>query len=126
MDSKRQLKVARMIQKELGTLFQQDAKSIFGNAFISVTHVTISPDLGVAKAFLSFMLTPDKNALLKDIQDKSKIIRQMLGQKIRNQVRVIPELVFYLDDSAEYAVKMNSILDKLDIPKQDNGESKQE
>ncbi len=116
MDSKRQQKFSRLIQKELGDIFQRDMKGEFGNAFITVTRAQVSPDLGVAKIYLSFMLTPSKQLLLDDIKEKTKPIRQILGNRIRNQARVIPELVFFLDESAEYAAKMDELIDKLHIP----------
>lgn len=118
MDSKRQLKYAKLIQKELSDIFQKDVKSLFGNAFITITRTEISPDLSVAKNYLSFLLVKDNNLMLNSIREKSKIIRQNLGNRIRNQARIIPELVFFLDESAEYAIKMDSIISNLNIPKE--------
>lgn len=119
MDSKRQLKFSKLILKELSQIFQVDSRHLFGNAFITVTNVEISPDLSVAKIRLSFMLVQDKAAMLQDIREKAKNIRQILGNKIRHQVRIVPELAFFLDDSADYAIKMESILNNLNIPKED-------
>ena len=116
MDSKRQQKFSRLIQKELGGIFQQDTKSLFGKAWITVTQARVSPDLGVAKVYLSFLLVEDKGQLLDEINDKKKIIRQTLAVRIRNQVRVIPELVFFMDDTAEYAAKMDTLIAGLEIP----------
>ena len=116
MDSKRQQKFSRLIQKELGDIFQRDMKGQFGNAFITVTRAQVSPDLGVARVYLSFMLTPSKERLLEDIQEKTKQIRQTLGNRIRNQARIIPELVFFLDESAEYAARMDQLIEGLHIP----------
>lgn len=118
MDSKRQLKYAKLIQKELSDIFQKDTKSLFGNAFITITRTEISPDLSVAKSYLSFLLVNDKAQMLDSIREKTKIIRQNLGVRMRNQARIIPELVFFLDDSAEYAIKMDSIISNLNIPKE--------
>jgi ribosome-binding factor A len=119
MDTKRQLQFSRLILKELSQIFQKDAKHHFGNAFITVTSVEISPDLGVAKIFLSFMLVNDKNQMLDNVREKTKSIRLILGNKIRNQVRIVPELVFFLDDSADYALKMDSLIGNLQIPKEE-------
>jgi ribosome-binding factor A len=116
MESKRQQKFARLIQKDLSEIFQRDAKSLFGGAFITVTDIKVSPDLGLAKVYLSFMLAKDKTGLLENIKEKSKSIRQMLASKIRNQVRVIPELAFYLDDTIEHATKMDALIANLQIP----------
>lgn len=116
MDNKRQQKFSRLIQKELGDIFQREGKAHFGSAFITVTRVEVSPDLGVARIYLSFMLAPSKQMLLEDIREKTKIIRQSLGNRIRHQARVIPELVFFLDETAEYAAKMDNLISGLNIP----------
>ncbi len=116
MDSKRQQKFARLIQKELGEIFQRDTKSLFGSVWITVTQVRVSPDLGLAKVFLSFLMTDNKEQTLDEVSEKSKVIRQTLANKIRHQVRIIPELVFYIDDTAEYAAKMDALISGLNIP----------
>jgi ribosome-binding factor A len=118
MDSTRQQKFARLIQKELAEIFQRDIKSYFGGAFITVTTVRISPDLGVAKIFLSLMLAKDKNALLETVNENRKAIRKALGEKIRNQARIIPELIFYIDDNVEYAAHMEEIFSKIPKPEE--------
>lgn len=117
MESKRQLQYAKLIQKELSDIFQRDSRHLFGNAFITVIRTEISSDLSVAKTYLSFMLVENKEQMLQMVRDNTKAIRQSLGNKIRNQVRIIPELVFFLDDTAEYAIKMDAIISKLTIPK---------
>jgi len=118
MDSTRQQKFARLIQKELAEIFQRDIKSYFAGAFITVTTVRVSPDLGVAKIFLSLMLAKDKNALLEKVNENRKAIRKMLGDKIRNQARIIPELIFYIDDNVEYAAKMEELFNKIPKPEE--------
>src|SRR5881394_2477530 len=124
MDSTRQQKFARLIQKELAEIFQRDIKSYFAGAFITVTTVRVSPDLGVAKVFLSLMLAKDKNALLEKINENRKAIRKMLGDRIRNQARIIPELIFYIDDNVEYAAKMDEIFNKIPKPAEEKNEEK--
>ncbi len=116
MESKRQQKFARQIQKDLGDIFQREMRNQFGDAFITVTDVKVSPDLGIARAYLSFLLTNDKEQLLKNIREKTKQIRQILANKIRNQVRIIPELQFFVDDTAEYAAKMDALFSGITIP----------
>jgi ribosome-binding factor A len=122
MDSTRQQKFARLIQKELAEIFQRDIKSYFAGSFITVTTVRVSPDLGVAKIFLSLMLAKDKNALLEKVNENRKAIRKMLGDKIRNQARIIPELIFYIDDNVEYAAKMEELFNKIPKPEGKNEE----
>ena len=116
MESTRQQKFARLIQKELGEIFQRDVKSVLEGAFVTLTKVSVSPDLALAKIYVSFMLIADKEAALKKLTDNTKVFRKLLGDKIKQQVRIIPELVFYIDDNLEYASKMNNIFSKLDIP----------
>jgi ribosome-binding factor A len=116
MESTRQLKFARLIQKELGEIFQRDAKSVLEGAFITLTKVTVSPDLALAKVYVSFMMVNNKEEALKKLTVNTKVFRKLLGDKIKKQVRIIPELAFYIDDNLEYASKMDNIFSKLDIP----------
>lgn len=122
MESKRQQKFSRQIQKDLSDIFQKELKGAFGNSFITITEVKVSPDLSQAKSYLSMMLTKDKEGLLDEIRDKTKQIRNILASKIRHQVRIIPELQFFLDDTAEYAAKMDALISNLDIPPLKEGE----
>src|SRR5690606_23569690 len=101
MESKRQQKFSRLIQKELADIFQRETTHLFGTAYISVSVVRVSPDLGMARVYLSVMMAPNNEALLLEVRANTKTIRHLLAQRIKSQVRVIPELVFYRDDSAE-------------------------
>lgn len=99
-----------MIQKELAILFRQESKTLFRGVMISVTIVRMSPDLKVAKVFLSFFGTKDSKAELKHINEIQGDIRRRLGMVMRNQLKYIPELHFYQDDSLEYAAEINELL----------------
>ncbi|MCP1385599.1 30S ribosome-binding factor RbfA [Runella sp. CRIBMP] len=116
MESKRQQKVARQIQKDLSDIFQKEGRTWFDNAFITVTIVRMSPDLSVARVYLSFLAVKNKGLILEQIQERSKQIRQLLGQRVRHQLRIVPEVHFYLDDTAEYAAKMDNLFAGLTIP----------
>ena len=116
MESKRQQKVARQLQKDLSEIFQREVPHLFNGAFITVTSVRISPDLSVARVYLSFLATKNKEILLDTIREKGKVLRQRLGDRVRHQLRIVPELSFYLDDTAEYADKMDKLFSGLDIP----------
>jgi len=116
MESKRQQKVSRQLQKDLSEIFQRQVPHLFNNAFITVTSVRVSPDLSVARVYLSFLATKNKGLLLETIQEKGKVIRQHLGERVRHQLRIVPELVFFMDDTAEYADKMDKLFSGLDIP----------
>ncbi len=114
--STRQLKFARLIQKEISDIFQRDKRGILDNTFITVADVKVSPDLGVAKIYISMMLAKDKQAVLEKINGRKGEIRKALGDKIRKQVRIIPELIFYIDEVEENAQRMDSLLKNLSIP----------
>ncbi|GAB3824880.1 30S ribosome-binding factor RbfA [Pontibacter rugosus] len=116
MESKRQQKFSRLIQKELADIFQREVPHLFGGAYISISVVRMSPDLGVAKVYFSVMLAENKEAVLHEIRVNVKTIRHLLAQRIKSQARIIPELIFYLDDTAEYAAKIDKLFDNLEIP----------
>lgn len=116
MESKRQQKVARLLQKDLSEIFQRDIKHIFNGAFITVTNVRMTPDLSIARIYLSFLGVKNRDMLLEDIKDRSKAIRQQLADRVRHQLRIVPELQFYIDDTADYAAKMDALFANLEIP----------
>lgn len=116
MESKRQQKVARQIQKDLGDIFQRDAQHLVNGAFVTVTAVRMTPDLGIARAYLSFLPEKKKDILFEGIQENMRFIRQKLGERVRHQLRIVPELQFYLDDTAEYAAKMDALFANIVIP----------
>jgi ribosome-binding factor A len=116
MESRRQQKFAKLIQKELSDVFMRDVPELVQGAFVTVTIVRISPDLSVAKIYLSVLASSDPSSVVKTMQESSKAVRFHLGNRIRNQVRIIPELVFYLDDSQEYAQKIDRLMSGLNIP----------
>ena len=126
MESKRQQKFSRVLQKELAEVFQRDVSHLFKGAYISISQVRVSPDLGVAKIYLSLLLAGNSQAVLQEVQTNTKAIRHALAQRIKDQVRVIPELIFYLDDSAEYAAHMDKIISGLDIPPPDDKNEQEE
>ena len=112
----RQQKFNRLIQKELSEIFQRDKRGILENALLPVTEVRVSPDLSVAKVYLSMTLAKDKRGLLDKINLRKNEIRKALGDKIRNQARIIPHLVFFIDEIDESATKMDALIDSLKIP----------
>lgn len=111
MNTTRQQKIAAMLQRELAGIFLADGKNIY-KCMITVTNVTVSPDLSVARAYLSVYNTPDKNAVIELVKSNSKDIRFRLGQKIRSQVRVIPSLDFFIDDTLDYLERIDELLKK--------------
>jgi ribosome-binding factor A len=110
--STRQSKVARLIQKELGDYFQREAGILAPGKLITVTIVRITPDLSLAKILLSIFPKAEQDKIIQKIIVTTKTIRLELGRKIRNQVRIIPNLTFEIDDSMEYFEKIDSLLKK--------------
>ncbi len=110
METTRQQKIARLLQKDLGEIFQAIARDIFTGNMITVTKVYISPDLSFAKVFLSLFGKTPKEQMLLEIKHQKKEIRLKLGNRIHNQVRIIPELEFYIDDSLDYIENIENLL----------------
>jgi len=110
MDSIRLNKVSRLVQKELADIFLNQAKKIAGNAMITVTAVKVTKDLSYARVLLSLFGIKDKAALLLSIRENSKEIRRELGNRLKHQLRIIPELDFILDDSLDYIDHIDDLL----------------
>ena len=111
MESIRQKKISRLLQKELAIIFQKDTRSIFGNnKLFTITMVRVTEDLSIAKIYLSIFPVKGKEQLLAKIQEKTTFFRNILAKKIRHQIRVIPELHFFIDDSADYVDEINRLL----------------
>ena len=112
MESTRQKKVSRLVQKELSVIFQQLTQEILGNIMVSVTIVRISPDLADANIFLSIFPLDDPAEALKVVKSNTTMIRKKLGESVRNQLRIVPTLQFHLDDSAAYVEEIDRLLKK--------------
>ena len=112
MESTRQKKVSRLLQKELSVIFQSLASELLGNVMIGVTIVRISSDLANANIFISIFPVKEPQESLKVIKKNQKIIRKKLGEKVRNQLRIVPDLQFFLDDSAAYTEEIERLLKK--------------
>lgn len=104
------------MQKELSEIFQRDKRGFLDNAFITIAEVKVSPDLSVAKVYISMMLAKDKQAILAKLDTHKKEIRRALGEKIRNQARIVPELAFFIDEVEENALRMDDLIKSLNIP----------
>ena len=112
----RQQKFSRLIQKELSNIFQRDQRGILGSTFITIMDVRVSPDLSFVRVYVSMMLAKDKKAVLEKLDTHKKEIRKALGDRIRNQARIVPEIAFFLDEVEENAEKMENLLKGLQIP----------
>lgn len=109
MKPNRDQKINRLIQKEMSQLFLEETRKTRG-VIISVTHVRVSPDLSVAHVYLSIFPPEKAEELLKNIMENVKSIRYDLGTRIGKQLRIVPDLVFHLDDSLDYIEKIDKLL----------------
>lgn len=111
MDSTRQSKIARLIQRELSEIFQQQTRATHG-ILVSVSAVRVSPDLSIARAYLSIFPPAKSGDILNNINANTKSIRYDLGTRVRHQLRIIPELKFFIDDSLDYIENIDTLLKK--------------
>ena len=107
MESQRQHKYSRLIQKDVAELFQRNYTHSFGGAFVTITDVEVTPDLSIARVYVSVLAAPDKQAVVDKIQDMKGAIRGELGRKIGKQVRIVPDLIFFLEQLSCYSSLMN-------------------
>ena len=111
METTRQNKVSRLIQKELSEIFLLQTKSMHG-VLVSVSAVRISPDMSIARVYLSVFPSEKAEEIVKNINDNTKSIRYELGVRVRLQLRIIPELKFFVDDSLDYVERIDELLKK--------------
>ncbi len=109
MESKRQQKFSRLIQKELSEIFQRDTASLLPNTMITITKVRTTPDLGIVRVFLSFFNAANTVIAINTINAHAADLRFNLGKRIKDQVRGIPQLEFFVDDTNEYVDRMDKI-----------------
>ena len=110
MDGTRLSKVSRQIQKDLGEMFQRQSMALFQGRMITVTTVRVSPDLGVEKVYVSIFPAENREAVLALVRENARTLRQKKTKKVRHQLRVVPELAFFLDDSLDYIENIDRLL----------------
>ncbi|WP_371291215.1 30S ribosome-binding factor RbfA [Bacteroides sp.] len=109
METTRQNKIARLLQKELSEIFLLQTKAMPG-VLVSVSAVRISPDMSIARVYLSVFPSDKSEEMIKNINNNMKSIRFELGTRVRHQLRIIPELKFFVDDSLDYIEKIDALL----------------
>src|SRR5665213_1966884 len=117
IEGKRQKQVAGVISKELNEIFLRMGFTMIGGGMLSIASVKITPDLFEARVYLSFFQVKDNEAALEKIKERSSEIRGELGKRVRHQLRSIPQLTFYIDETLDYVFKIEKLLD--DIKKDD-------
>jgi ribosome-binding factor A len=110
MDSKRQKKIGRLIQKEMSEIFQREVREVVMGTMVSVTVARISPDMGNAKIYISVFPPQNKTEVYNSIRQSATTLRYLLGQRVGKQLRIIPELQFYIDDSLDYIDRIDNLL----------------
>ncbi len=122
--SVRQEKFAGLIQEHLADIFMRHKEYVSG-VFVTISRVQVSPDLGYAKIYLSLFKAPDKNLLLETLKLHAREIRKQLASKIKNQVRVIPELEFFVDDSLDYVFHMEEVFKEINKQDEQRNQNKE-
>lgn len=110
MDSVRQNKVNSLLQQEMAEILRQETPNLLPGGLVSVSAVRISPDLSIAKVYVSLFPAPDKAAVLEKIREKGPQLRGALGQRVGKQLRIVPDLLFYVDDSLDRAEQIDQLL----------------
>lgn len=110
--STRQLKVGRELQKALAEMIRSKGMAAFGGALVTVSEVRVSPDLSVAKVFVSIFPSARQEAVMGILEENNKALRGELGHKVAKQFRIVPELIFLLDTTLDYAEHIEELLKK--------------
>lgn len=113
MDTLRQNKMNSFLQEELAPILQEEARRLLPGGLITVTGVRVSPDIGIAKVYLSLFPVQDKKAVLERIKEHASQMRGILGRRVGKQLRVVPELLFYIDDSLDRQEEIDRLLKKI-------------
>ena len=112
-ESKRQKQIAGLLNQEMNTIFQKLSLNMIDGGMVSISSVKITPDLLEARIYLSFFQVKDPEAALEKFKELSSEIRGELGKRMRHQLRSIPQLTFYLDDTLDYVFKIEKLLDDI-------------
>ena len=112
IESTRQLKVAKEIQKVMAEVIRSKGMAAFGGALVSVSGVKVSPDLSIAKIYVSVFPSEKAEAVMETLQENGKAFRGELGHKMATQLRIVPEIAFYLDSSLDYVEHIEELLKK--------------
>ena len=113
MDSKRQLQLGELIKRSFAPVFQEQGPYIYGAAFVTVTSVKVTPDLAQAKIYLSIFNADDKELVLKKVINHTHVLKQALASRIKNQVRRIPQVFFYFDETIDERYKVDVMFKNL-------------
>jgi ribosome-binding factor A len=113
MESKRQQRVAGVLQEDLAAIFQREGMNYLPNTLVTITKVRVTPDLAIARVFLSFFNNANPQDSLNIVKQHASEIRYKLGARIREESRVVPQLEFFVDDTSAYVERMDKLFDKI-------------
>jgi ribosome-binding factor A len=113
MDSKRQLQISELIKRSFAPIFQEQGPYMYGKAFVTVTSVKITPDLAQAKVYLSIYNAEDKNLVLHQVIKHTHVLKQNLASRIKNQIRRIPQIFFYFDETIDEMYKVDNLFKEI-------------
>ncbi len=113
MDSIRQQQIAKHVQQALVTTFQVHGRDIYGGAFVTISEIKVTPDLQIAKVYLSVYNVEDKLAIVNNVSKNGSFLRKKVGEKIRKKVRHIPELHFYIDETLDEVFNIDKLFKKI-------------
>ncbi len=113
MDSRRQQRIAQLLQEEFSSMLMSDIKSYLMGTFATLTFVNVSSDLGIARFNISILASSKKHEVIDNLNDNKAEIRKVLGNRMRSSLRIIPDLIFHLDDRLDYVDKMDDLFKKI-------------
>ncbi len=122
-ETKRQKQVGQLVQEELSDIFLREGMTMAGGGMVSISGVSLTPDLLEARVQLSLFKVSQPQELLQSIRDRTSEWRNLLGRRVKNQLRRVPELSFFIDDSLERAFRMEEIFDKIRKEREDREDS---
>lgn len=113
-ETKRQKQVGKLIQQEMSDIFQRQGMNVVGGGMISISKVSVTPDLMEARIYLSFFQIKEDKKVYDEIKERIPEWRNLLGQRVRNQLRRVPELQFFMDDTLDYVFKMEKLFKQIE------------
>jgi ribosome-binding factor A len=115
MDTRRQNKIAQLLKEEFSSILMNEGKNFIGSTFVTLTNVKVTSDIGLARFYISVYATADKESIIKKLNTHKFELRKVLGNKMRNDLRKIPDIEFFLDETLDYVDKINDLFKDLDI-----------
>lgn len=125
-ESKRQKQVGQVVMEEMTDIFRREGVNIINGGMVSISKVVVTPDLLEARIYLSMYKIDEQQALLRQVADRTSEWRNLLGRRVKNQLRRVPELRFFLDDTLDHVFKMEELFKTLDIKPETDEESKED